>query len=359
MATNRVPYRTSLRVLGRLLNGDKARMVTVCEIEQGFLLHYFQRGEPQCVVSRAIHTAEVMDLDDLLRKQRGKPAPSGSLKGLHSIFGLRPDEALRFQTAHPLCPMGYEAFLRALGDALDRRHAQAVLIAELDDKIQVEYTVDRADFVVRNGQRMALPGRRQESYTAPQIPTFVQTCRQRGIEQVQRSGQHLSFNPMDVGSYLAAAPVLDDDGQYREAEDLYRRALDIAPHHPEVHYHLACHARRRGDRKAALKHVERAISHSSGESRYFHLLGRLNIERNNLGEARQALQRAISCDPDNAVYHLHLRQVDERLGCDSDACGHVGAAGEGAPNTRAELWDDADMTEQGAGAAPTPGRPSP
>src|SRR5438105_10106117 len=97
MATNRVPYRISLRVLGRLLNGDKARMVTVCEIEQGFLLHYFQRGEPQCVVSRAIHTAEVMDLDDLLRKQRGKPAPSGSLKGLHSIFGLRPDEALRFQ----------------------------------------------------------------------------------------------------------------------------------------------------------------------------------------------------------------------------------------------------------------------
>jgi len=39
MATNRVPYRTSLRVLGRLLNGAKARMVTVCEIDDGFLLH--------------------------------------------------------------------------------------------------------------------------------------------------------------------------------------------------------------------------------------------------------------------------------------------------------------------------------
>jgi tetratricopeptide (TPR) repeat protein len=220
-----------------------------------------------------------------------------------------------------------------LGDTLDRRNARAVLIAELDDRIHVEYTVDRADFVVRNGQRMVLPGRRQESYTARQIPTFVQACRQRGIEQVQRSGQQLSFNPMDVGSYLAAAHVLEEHDEYREAEDLYRTALDIAPHHPEVHYRLACHARRRGDRKAALKHVECAIAQSSGEGRYFHLLGRLNVERNNLGEAQQALQRAISCDPDNAVYHLHLRQVDERLGRDSDAFGHVGAERQGASPT--------------------------
>jgi tetratricopeptide (TPR) repeat protein len=306
-------------------------------------------------VSRAIHTAEVMDLDDLLREQRGKPAPSGSLKGLHSIFRLRPDEALRSQKTHPLCPMGYEEFLRALGDALDRRHAQAVLITELDDKIHVEYTVERADFVVRNGQRMVLPGRRQESYAAQQIPSFVQTSRQRGIEQVQRSGQQLSFNPMDVGSYLAAAPVLEDHGHYREAEDLYRTALDIAPQHPEVHYHLACHARRRGDRKAALKHVERAIAHSSGEGRYFHLLGRLNVERNNLEDAQQALQRAISCDPDNPVYHLHLRQVYEQLGRDGEASGRVGAEGEGAPNTWAALWDDAETTQQGVGVAPLPG----
>jgi Flp pilus assembly protein TadD len=322
MATNRVPYRTSLRVLGRLLNGDKARMVTVCEIEQGFLLHYFARGEPQGVTSRAIHSAEVMDLDDVLHKQRGKPAPSGALKDLQSVFGLRPDEALRFQKSHPLCPLGYEEFLRALGAGLDRRHARAILITELDERIHVEYTVDRADFVVRQGQRMALPGRRQENYTAQQIATFVQTHHQRAIEEVQRSGQHLSFNPMDVGSYLAAAPVLEDHDQYREAEDLYRTALDIAPEHPEVHYHLACHARRRGDRKAALKHVQRALSHSGGEGRYFHLLGRLNVERNNLGEALQALQGAISCDPENTVYHFHLSQVYERLGRDSDASGH-------------------------------------
>jgi Flp pilus assembly protein TadD len=155
-----------------------------------------------------------------------------------------------------------------------------------------------------------------------------------------------------VGSYLAAAPVLEDHGHYREAEDLYRMALDIAPQHPEVHYHLACHARRRGDRKAALKHVERAIAHSSGEGRYFHLLGRLNVDRNNPEEARQALQRAISCDPDNPVYHLHLRRVCEQLGRDSEASAR-------APNPWAALWDDAEMTKRAVGAAPPPGNSVP
>jgi len=107
VAMNRVPYRVSLRVLGRLLNGDKARMATVCEIEQGFLLYYFEHGEPNSVANRAIHSAEVLDLDDALYKQRGKPEPSDSFRGLPSIFGFRQSEALRFQKSHPLCPMGY------------------------------------------------------------------------------------------------------------------------------------------------------------------------------------------------------------------------------------------------------------
>src|SRR5579875_1512701 len=42
-----IPYRTSLRVLGRLLNGDKARMATICEVDDGFLLYYCAHGDPR------------------------------------------------------------------------------------------------------------------------------------------------------------------------------------------------------------------------------------------------------------------------------------------------------------------------
>jgi tetratricopeptide (TPR) repeat protein len=289
-------------------------MATVCEIEQGFLLYYFERGEPNSVANRAIHSAEVLDLDDALYKQRGKPEPSDSFRGLPSIFGFRQSEALRFQKSHPLCPMGYEEFLRALGDALDRRSARAVQISELEDRVYVEYTVDRADFVIRNGQRMALPGRRQESYGAAQIVELVRRCREHAADLVQRSGQHLSFNPMDVSSYLIAAPVLEEHGQQREAEDLYRKALSLAPDHPEIHFRLASHARRRGDRKAALKHVEQALRQNSRDGRFHHLLGRLKMERNSSTEAAQALERAVACEPDNKIYQFHLAQVYERLG---------------------------------------------
>ena len=358
MAINRVPYRVSLRVLGRLLNGDKARMATVCEIEQGFLLYYFERGEPNSVANRAIHSAEVLDLDDALYKQRGKPEASDSFRGLPSIFGFRQSEALRFQKSHPLCPMGYEEFLRALGDALDRRSARAVQIGELEDRVYVEYTVDRADFVIRNGQRMALPGRRQESYGAAQIVDLVRRCREHAADLVQRSGQHLSFNPMDVSSYLIAAPVLEEHGQQRDAEDLYRKALALAPDHPEIHFRLASHARRRGDRKAALKHVEQALRQNSRDGRFHHLLGRLKMEQNGSTEAAQALERAVACEPDNKIYQFHLAQVYERLGRIGEARAVLSLREAPAPVSVASAptvaAEAAPLPKQDAAPAPVP-----
>ncbi len=311
MAINRIPYRISLRVLGRLLNGEKARMVTVCEIDQGFLLHFFRQGQPESVVSRAIHGAEVMDLDDALQRQRGKREAPGGLRGL---LGFGQSEALRFQRSHPLIPMGYEEYMRALGDALDRRGAHAVLITELDDGVRAEYTIERADFVLRQGQRLALAGRRQETHNASQIEKLVRESRERAAEQVHRSGQNLTYNRMDITAYLAAAPILEDHGQHREAEDLYRQALEVAPNHAEVHFRLAGHARRRGDHKSALKHLERAVALNGRDGRFFHLLGRVHGERQRFAEAVQPLERALACDPDNKIYQFHLSQVYERLG---------------------------------------------
>lgn len=319
MAINRVPYRTSLRVLGRLLNGEKARLVTVCEIDQGFLLHYAAQGDPRRMTSRAIHGAEVLDLDDVLQGQRGKTDSSSAFKGLQSILGSRQNDALKFQKSHPLAPMGYEELLRSVGAAIDGRHGQAILVSELDDCLHVEYTVDRADFVVRNGQRMALPGRRADRYDAKGVAMLVRGCRDRAVEDVRRTADHLAYNPYDAGSYLSAALVLEDDGQYRDAEDLFRKAAQLAPTHAEAHYHVARHARRRGDRKAALKNLQQAVTLHGEDGRFFHLLGRINAERDHLDAAVAAFQQAIACDPGNRIYHFDLSRVYERMGRPEDA----------------------------------------
>jgi len=313
VVTNRMPYQTSLRVLGRLLNGDKARAVTLCEVDGGFLLHYILHGDPGRVHSRAIPDAEAFDLDDLFHAQHGKPDITGSFKGLRSVFGFRQGEALRFQKSHPLCPMGYEEALRAVGAALDMRNARAVLVCELDTSLHVEYTVERVDFVVRDGQRLALAGRRQDSYTADGVATLVRTCREQAIETVRRNGQNLSYNPLDAASYLRAALALDDDGHYREAEDLFRKAANLAPEQAEAHYHLARYARHRGDRKAAQKLIERAITLQENDGRFFHLLGRLYADRGRIEAAADALRRAVACEPDNTVYRFDLERMGGRL----------------------------------------------
>lgn len=305
-----MPYRTGLRVLGRLLDSDRARMVTLCEIEPGFLLHYFQGGAPHMVASRAIHTAEVMDLDDLLRRQRG----GGFVGSLTGMLRLQQRNARAFQKTHPLCPMGYEMAFRALGSVLDHRGARSVVLTELDKHLLLEYMVDRADFVIREGQRCARAGRRQESYTAAQLAELVQSHNDNAVEQVRRSGSELEHNPLDIGAYLRAAVVLEDDGHYSEAEDLFRRALEVSDKNPEIRYHLARHAWRRGDLKAGLKHLDAAIAHRADDGRLFHLQARLLIERNRLHDAAQALQHAVHCEPGNPVFLYRLDRVHETLG---------------------------------------------
>jgi len=329
MATNRVPYRTSLRVLGRLLNGAKARMVTVCEIDDGFLLHYFAQGDPRRVNSRAIHSSEVLDFDDLLHGQRGKAEPDGSFKGLQSVLGFRQSEALKFQKSHPLCPMGYENVLRALGDTLDSRHAQAVTIHELDDSIQVEYTIDRADFVLRDGVRVAAPGRREERYTVAAVDALVRKCRARTDEKVRRNGQNLSYNPMDVASYLDTAQTLEDDGYHRDAEDLYHKAVRLAPTHPEAHFGLARLAKRRGDHKGALKAARSAATLDPANGRYLHLLARIHGERERFDDAVASLRQAVAVEPGNRMYLFDLSRAYERLGRHEEASAVLARYGAG------------------------------
>jgi len=324
MAINRIPYITSLRILGRLLNGDRGRMATVCEIDQGFLLHYVPSGDPRRVVSRAIHSAEVMDADDALHGQDGRGG----------IFGPRQGTSHRFQKSHPLLPMGYEEFLRALGSNLDRRRASSVLMTELDDTVHVEYTIDRSDFVVRHGQRIVLPGRREEHYTAAQALTMVERAHQQTLDALQRGTEHLSFNPLDVAAHLHLAQALEENGQQRDAEDMYYRAARLDPTVAAPQYHLARYARHRGDRRSALKYLRRAVALDPDDGRVLHLLGRLNIERDHLDAAVATLQRAIDHDPGNPLYYFDLSRAYERLGRTDEARAALarwGAGREGAP----------------------------
>src|SRR5579883_382915 len=305
MAVNRIPYRSSLRVLGRLLNDDQACMATITEIEHGFLLYYFRYRNRRQAVGRVVSLVDVADLDDKFRSGR-----SGS-------SGLMPNArkpGRKHQHSLPLFPMGYEDGLRAIGDGVDRRVASAVTITELDDRLHLEYTIERANFVLQEGHRQVLAGRRQESFSADQIAETVRRCHAEAGARVGKNGRLLQDNPEDVTLYIESAPILEEYGQISEAESLYRRVLDVAPNHPEVHYHLARYARWRGDYKAAIKHLHTALSNGGGNGPTYHLLGRTLLDRHRVEVAAEALQQAVSCEPENRLYQFNLELARQRLG---------------------------------------------
>jgi tetratricopeptide (TPR) repeat protein len=305
MAVNRIPYRSSLRVLGRLLNDDQACMVTITEIEHGFLLYYFRYKDRRRAVGRVVSLGEVADLDDKFRSNRSRST---------DLLRNARKPGRKHQHSLPLFPMGYEDGLRAIGEGVDRRAGGAVAITELDNRLHLEYTIERGNFVLHEGHRQMLAGRRQETFGAIQIDETVRHCHAEAGAKVSKNGRLLQDNPQDVTLYIESAPILEEYGQIGEAESLYRRVLDVAPNHPEVHYHLARYARWRGNYKAAIKHLHTALSNGGGNGPTYHLLGRTLLDRQRVEVAAEALHQAVSLEPENRLYQFHLELARQRLG---------------------------------------------
>ena len=60
-----------------------------------------------------------------------------------------------------------------------------------------------------------------------------------------------SFNSLGI--------LLRRDGDEKNAEIMYNKALEIAPRYPTPHYNLALIYRDRGDRRKAINHLRQAV----------------------------------------------------------------------------------------------------
>ncbi len=109
-------YQNRLRVIGRQLDLNRSRMVSIFEVDGGFLVRAIpERG-------RIADALEFPDRDfhhwitDAYRNRGNGERPASTSK---------------------LLPSGYEDFLRAIGAALDRHQAEAVTVAEFASVIVV------------------------------------------------------------------------------------------------------------------------------------------------------------------------------------------------------------------------------
>jgi hypothetical protein len=121
MSEQRPTYQNALRAVGHFLDLHVYRHVLLCETADGFVIRAL-RGSEGDLAPDAIDLplCDVQELIDRGGQQRDIPR-------------LDPPRM-------PLCPTGYEDFLRSLGQELDIAGAILIRIVELSKGIMVSYT---------------------------------------------------------------------------------------------------------------------------------------------------------------------------------------------------------------------------
>jgi len=115
----------------------------------------------------------------------------------------------------------------------------------------------------------------------------------------------------DLKRYLGDAARAAAAGRHKEAEDLYRRILEIDPDHAEANFHLGALASRRGDYRVALDLLRRAVELKPDFAQAWHTLGLFYDALGRLPEAMAAYERALTLVPD-AVPSLFNLANDHR-----------------------------------------------
>ncbi|HVA92692.1 MAG TPA: tetratricopeptide repeat protein [Chloroflexota bacterium] len=295
-------YTHALAVLGQYCNQQRARSIILAQVDTGFLLHFFPKGQWKKPASIDLHNADLLELTGVV---------SGTTSDRNGVLFRGGDSVDR---KHPLMPMGYEVVLRAVGIKLDRRQAVGVTICDTGQHLYVNYWVDKATFLIRDGRRQAVSNTQLETYDGAGIQRMIKEANEDFARESARYEHSMRINQYDHITALAAAFLFESDGKYRDAEALYGRIAAQVPRHPEAHYHVARMALTRGERRAALTEIRKAIDIVPDVAALHDLHGRILRQSNKPKEAVVAFERAVALDEDNGIHHYHLSLAYQAMG---------------------------------------------
>lgn len=127
------------------------------------------------------------------------------------------------------------------------------------------------------------------------------------------------------------------EGRFDEAEGLYRRALRLAPRHPDAENLLSVIALQKGDVAGALAHSERALQAAPEHPLFLSNHGAALAAAGRLAEAVEVLQRTLAQNPQDVTSLRNLGQALTAGGQAEAALGPLRAAAQLAPEA-GEVW---------------------
>lgn len=201
--------------------------------------------------------------------------------------------------------------LRSLRDRLPRGRQLAT----------VRIAVEGDDLVVREGAVAWLPESGQAlldldvAAFATEVAPLVRKAAEEALEAAHEMGAEDWYH---LGCDLEPCDAT-------RAQDAYRRALDLAPRHPDAHLNLGRLLHEMGRVGEAEAHYRHALEARPGDATAAFNLGVALQDLGRLREAAGAYEQALTSDPDYADAHFNLSRLHERLADPHGALRHLQA----------------------------------
>ena len=122
--------------------------------------------------------------------------------------------------------------------------------------------------------------------------------------------------------WFEAGQVYEEDEQYEQAADSYRRAVILDPNHAEAYFNLGNVLRNSGALADAEAMYQRAVENETQFATAWYNLADLQEEVGRLEDAVQSLRSALSASSDYADAHFNLAACLEKLGRTEQAREH-------------------------------------
>ena len=134
------------------------------------------------------------------------------------------------------------------------------------------------------------------------------------MEQSETAARELTLEEA-----VALAIALQKNEQLVEAQELYRRVLEMAPNHPHALHFAGVLAHQRGRSAEAVALIERSLALMPDQPDWYSNLGIVFQSDGNLDAAITAYRRAIAIDPSHANAHSNLGVLLRATGKPSEA----------------------------------------
>lgn len=118
---------------------------------------------------------------------------------------------------------------------------------------------------------------------------------------------------LDLNSIFAAAVSAHQSGDYKSAQELYSKVINIDPCHTASCHNLGLIYHDLGDSVAAVKLLSQAVE-KEGNPQYFCNFGRILLDINRLKEAEEVLSKSLQMNPAQADSYVNLAALYNKQG---------------------------------------------